>query len=148
MIVAVIIVSLGIAQAIIGHTFLNPQVLAEDIRGLSTLYRVSPISGLIMYRPTSVFVSTCRFGNFLLVTWLLVFGFSGYLLLRHKRGRALAFLVLALTVAGLALCSSRGGVLWSSRSAVVGSVAFVWGAPRRQRAVLRGFRTVPPPAPN
>jgi len=142
MILALIIVSLGIAQAIIGHTFLNPEILAKDIRGLSTLYRVSPLSGLTMYRPNSVFVSTGRFGNFLLVTWLLVFGFSGYLVLRHKRGRALAFLVLALTAAGLALCSSRGVVLWSSGSAIVGSVAFVWGAPWRQREVLRVLRSV------
>ncbi|HEV1995443.1 MAG TPA: hypothetical protein VGR03_14020 [Candidatus Acidoferrum sp.] len=142
MILALIIISLGIAQAIIGHTFLNPEIIAADIRDLSTLYRVSPISGLIMYRPTSVFVSTGRFGNFLLVTWLLVFGFSGYLLLRHKRGRALAFIVLALTVAGLALCSSRGVVLWSSGSALVGSAAFVWGAPWRQREVMRVLRSV------
>src|SRR5713101_4753795 len=142
MILAAIIVSLGIAQAIIGHTFLNPVTLGEDIRSLSTLYRVSPISGLTMYRPNSVFVSTGRFGNFLLVTWLLVFGFSGYLVLRHKRGRSLAFIVLALTAAGLALCSSRGVVLWSSGSAIVGSVAFVWGAPWREREVLRVLRTV------
>jgi hypothetical protein len=142
MILAAIIVSLGIAQAIIGHTFLNPAVVSEEIRELSGLYRTSPISGLTMYRPTSVFVSTGRFGNFLLVTWLLVFGFSGYLLLRHKRGRSLAFVVLALTVAGLALCSSRGIVLWSSGSAIVGSIAFVWGAPWRQREVLRVLRTV------
>jgi len=142
MVLALIIVSLGIAQAIIGHTFLNPEIVAEDIRDLSTLYRVSPISGLIMYRPTSVFVSTGRFGNFLLVTWLLVFGFSGYLLLRHKRGRTLAFVVLALTVAGLALCSSRGVVLWSSGSALVGCAAFVWGAPWCQREVLRVLRSV------
>src|SRR6266705_2701436 len=98
MILAVIIVSLGIAQAIIGHTFLNPANPADEIRELSTLYRVSPISGLIMYRPTSVFVSTGRFGNFLLVTWLLVFGFSGYLLLRHKRGRTLAFIALGIVI--------------------------------------------------
>src|ERR1700704_1240579 len=142
MVLALIIVSLGIAQAIIGHTFLNPQIIADDIRELSTLYRVSPISGLIMYRPNSVFVSTGRFGNFLLVTWLLVFGFSGYLLLRHKRGRSFAFLVLALTVAGLALCSSRGVVLWSFGSALVGCAAFVWGAPWRQREVLRVLRGV------
>jgi hypothetical protein len=142
MILAVIIVSLGIAQAIIGHTFLNPQIMADDIRELSTLYRTSPLSGLTMYRPNSIFVSTGRFGNFLLVTWLLVFGFSGYLLLRHKRGRSLAFFVLALTVAGLALCSSRGVVLWSSGSALVGSVAFIWGAPWRQREVIRVLRSV------
>ncbi len=142
MILAAIIVSLGIAQAILGHTFLNPAVVAEDIRDLSGLYRTSPISGLTMYRPTSVFVSTGRFGNFLLVTWLVVFGFSGYLLLRHKRGRSFAFVVLALTVAGLALCSSRGVVLWSSGSAIVGSFAFIWGAPWRQREVMRVLKTV------
>ncbi len=142
LILAAIIVSLGIAQAIIGHTFLNPQILAEDIRSLSTIYRVAPISGAVLYRPNSVFVSTGRFGNFLLVTWLLVFGFSGYLLLRHRRGRALAFFVLALTVAALALCSSRGVVLWGAGSALVGSVAFIWGAPWRQREVIRVLRTV------
>jgi hypothetical protein len=142
MILGLIIVSLGIAQAILGHTFLNPTTLADDIRDLSTLYRMSPISGLTMYRPTSVFVSTGRFGNFLLVTWLLVFGFSGYLLLRHRRGRALAFVALVLTVAALALCSSRGVVLWSAGSAIVGVIAFVWGAPWREREVIRVLRTV------
>jgi hypothetical protein len=142
MILAMIIVSLGIAQSIIGHTFLNPQIVAEDIRELSGLYRVSPISGLTMYRPTSVFVSTGRYGNFLLVTWLLVFGFSGYLLLRRRSGRSLAFFALVLTVAGLALCSSRGVVLWSAGSALVGSAAFVWGAPWRQREVLKVLRSV------
>jgi hypothetical protein len=142
MILGLIIVSLGIAQAILGHTFLNPEIVADDIRSLSTLYRVSPISGLTMYRPTSVFVSTGRFGNFLLVCWLLVFGFSGYLLLRHRRGRALAFIALAITVAGLALCSSRGVVLWSAGSALVGVLAFIWGAPWRQREVIRVLRTV------
>lgn len=142
LILASIIVSLGIAQAILGHTFLNPVNLSDEIRELSTLYRVAPISGAILYRPNSVFVSTGRFGNFLLVTWLLVFGFSGYLLLRHKRGRAFAFVVLALTAASLALCSSRGVVLWSAGSAIAGAIAFVWGAPWRQREVIRVLRTL------
>lgn len=139
---ALIIVSLGIAQAILGHTFLNPGNIAEEIRDLSTNYRVAPLSGVILYRPNSIFVSAGRFGNFLLVTWLLVFGFSGYLLIRHKRGRAFAFVVVALTAAALALCSSRGVVLWSSGSALVGALAFFWGAPWREREVIRVLRTV------
>ena len=142
MVLAMIIVSLGIVQSILGHTFLNPAVLAEDIRGLSTLYRAAPISGAISYRPNSVFVSTGRFVNFLLVIWLLVFGFSGYLMLRHKRGRALAFLVFGLTAAAVVLCASRGIFLWSAGSALVGVVAFVWGAPWRQREVTRVLRIV------
>jgi len=142
LILASIIVSLGIAQAILGHTFLNPINLADEIRELSTLYRVAPISGAILYRPNSVFVSTGRFANFLLVTWLLVFAFSGYLLLRQKRGRAFAFALVALTAAAIALCSSRGIVLWCSGSALMGVLAFVWGAPWRQREVVRVLRTV------
>ena len=142
LILATIIVSLGIAQAILGHTFLNPVNLADEIRGLSTNYRVAPISGDILYRPNSVFVSTGRFGNFLLVTWLLVFGFSSYLLLRHKRGRAFAFVVLSLTAAALALCGLRGSVLWSIGSALMGVLAFVWGAPWRQREVIQVLRVV------
>jgi hypothetical protein len=139
---ASIIVSLGIVQALLGHTFLNPVNLGEDIRGLSTNYRAAPISGAILYRPNSVFVSTGRFGDFLLVTWLLVFGFSGYLLLRHKRGRAFAFALTTLTAAALALCSSRAVVLWSAGSALAGALAFVWGAPWRQREVMRVLRGV------
>lgn len=130
-----IIGGLGIAQAILGHTFLNPTNRADEIRELSTLYRTAPISGAIFYRPTSVFVSTGRFGDFLLVAWLLVFGFAGDLLLRHKRGRAFAFFVMALMTAALLLGSSRGVVMWGGGSALVGAVAFVWGAPWRQREV-------------
>jgi len=39
--------SLGIAQAIIGPTFLNPTTLQENIRELSTLYLTSPITGMV-----------------------------------------------------------------------------------------------------
>lgn len=137
-----IISGLGIAQAILGHTFLNPPHLADDIRDMSTLYRTSPISGLTFYRPNSVFVSTGRYGDFLLVIWLMVFGFAGYLLLRNKRGRGFAFCVLGLTAAALVLGSSRGVVMWGGGSALAGGLAFVWGAPWRQREVVRVLRTL------
>src|SRR5260370_42116288 len=86
-----VIVTLGIIQSIIGPKFLNPEVMAEDIRLLSHSYREAPISGVMMYRPTSVFVSAGRFQDLVIVAWLLVFGFSGYLLLRHRRGVGLLF---------------------------------------------------------
>jgi len=87
LVLAVVIISLGIMQSILGHTFLNPARPADDIRELSQLYRAAPISGLIAYRPDSVFVSAGRFANFLVLSWLLAFGFSGYLLYRHRGGR-------------------------------------------------------------
>lgn len=142
LVLASIIGGLGIAQAILGHTFLNPTNLADEIRDLSTLYRSAPISGEAFYRPTSVFVSTGRFGDFNLLAWLIVFGFAGYLLLRHKRGRAFAFFVTGLIAAALLLGSSRGVVMWGGGSALVGALAFVWGAPWRQGEVVRVLRTL------
>jgi hypothetical protein len=140
-VLALIIVSLGIAQSILGPTFLNPAIPAEDIRALSSLYRVTD-SGFSAYRPTSVFVSAGRYADFIMVAWLLVLGFSGYLLLRQKRGRALAFIAIALTATGAFLTASRGSFMWGMISVLVTSVAFFWGAPWRQGEALRVLRAI------
>ena len=141
LVLALIIISLGIAQSILGPSFLNPAHPAEDIRLLSGLYRVSEAGGLA-YRPTSVFVSTGRYANFILVAWLLVLGFSGYLLLRQKRGRALAFIAIAVTATGTFLATSRGVFMYGMINALATSVAFIWGAPWRQGEALRIFRAI------
>ena len=137
-----IIVALGIVQSIAGPRFLNPAVMAEDLQTLSGLYRVAPISGVRVYRPTSVFVSAGRFGNLLIVSWLMVFGFSGYLLLRHRKGRIYTILVLALTAAGCLMCASRGVFVWTALGGVAGALAFLWGAPWRHGEGLRVIRAV------
>ena len=142
MILVLIIVSLGIAQSILGPSFLNPAHQAADLRELSGLYRVSPISGEIAYRPTSVFVSAGRYADFIMVAWILVLGFSGYLLLRHKKGRALAFIAIPVTAAGAFLTASRGSFMWGMINAVVTSVAFIWGAPWRQGEARRVVRSI------
>ena len=142
LVLGVVIISLGIVQSILGHTFLNPAKPADDIRELSQLYRIAPISGLIAYRPNSVFVSAGRFTNFLTLSWLLAFGFSGYLLLRHRGGRKLAFVSLSVAFAGVALCGSRGVLIWVTLSAVVGAIAFLWGSPWRNQAITRILRTL------
>ena len=137
-----LIAVLGIAQSIVGPRFLNPAVIADDIRLLSETYRDAPISGAHVYRPTSVFVSTGRFSDLLIVAWLMVFGFGGYLLLRQRRGRMFAFIALAVMAVACVMSSSRGVFLWTSGSAIVGAVAFVWGAPWRQGEALRVLRTL------
>src|SRR5437773_6466037 len=71
-----LVAGFGIAQSILGPSFLNPEVIQEDIRGLSTLYRISPITGSIAYRPTSFFVSAGRFLNFLGLSWVLALVFG------------------------------------------------------------------------
>ena len=138
----VVIAGLGIVQSIVGHTFLNPEVPADDLRELSTLYREAPISGVIVYRPTSVFVSAGRFNDMLLVAWMIVFGFSGYMLLRHRRGRSFAFITLGVTAAACLLCGARGVFMWTLGSTLVGAVAFVWGAPWQQGEIRRVLRTL------
>ena len=95
----IVVAGLGLAQSIIGPTFLNPRVIQEDIRELSTTYRTAPISGLLAYRPTSVFVSAGRFQDFLIVAWIVCLGFSGYLLLRTRRGRTIAFTAVGMVAA-------------------------------------------------
>lgn len=140
-----LIALLGIAQSIIGPSFLNPAVMADDIRLLSQTYRVAPISGVSIYRPTSVFVSTGRFGNLLVVSWMIVFGFSGYLLMRFRTGgkkRLAVFLVLALIAAGCVMASSRGVFMWTMGSSIVGACAFIWGAPWRQGEARRILKTI------
>jgi hypothetical protein len=141
-VLALIIGGLGIAQSITGPTFLNPAHPADDIKELSTLYRTAPISGVSAYRATSVFVSAGRYTNFILVAWLLVLGFTGYLLLRHRHGRILAFIGVTVLYAAIVLGAARGLFLWGTGSALVIGAAFLWGAPWRQREVLRVFRTL------
>ncbi len=141
-VLALIIISLGIAQSILGPSFLNPAHPAEDLRALSSLYRESPITGLIAYRPNSVFVSAGRYANFIMVASLLVLGFSGYVLLRQKRGRALAFIAIAVTTAGALLTGSRGSFMFWMINALATSVAFIWGAPWRHGEALRVFRGI------
>jgi hypothetical protein len=137
-----IVAALGLAQSIIGPTFLNPATLQEDIRELGTLYRASPISGLVAYRPTSVFVSAGRFQDFLMVAWLISLGFSGYLLLRSRRGRTLAFTTVGVVGVASLMSASRGVFMWNAGDGLVVAAGFLWGAPWRQGEVIRVLRTI------
>jgi hypothetical protein len=142
MILFLTVAALGIAQSILGPKFLNPTVIQEDIRDLSTLYRIAPISGLVAYRPNGVFVSAGRFENFLVVSWIVALGFGGYLLLRSKRGRTLAFLAIAIIGLASIMSTSRGVFMWNVCSALVIVAAFLWGAPWRQGEARRILRAI------
>lgn len=137
-----IVAALGLAQSIIGPTFLNPGSLQEDIRELGTLYRAAPISGLVAYRPTSVFVSSGRFQDFLIVAWLISLGFSGYLLLRSRRSRTLAFTTVGVVAAASLMSASRGVFMWNMGDSLLITAGFLWGAPWRQGEVIRVLRTI------
>ena len=137
-----IVAGLGLAQSIIGPTFLNPPHLQEDIRDLSTNYRVAPISGLVAYRPTSVFVSNGRFQDFLIFAWLISLGYGGFLLLRGPRGRTLAFTTVGVVGAASLMSTSRGVFMWNAGISLMTVAGFLWGAPWRQREAIRVLRAI------
>jgi hypothetical protein len=138
---SLVVALLGIAQSILGHTFLNPTIMAEDIRELGTNYRVSPISGVLVYRPTSVFVSAGRFAFFLVPAWLFAFGYGGYLILRTRKGRLLTMLSLGAISVAIAMAASRGTLLWTLGSAIVCVAAFLWGCPWQRGQLVRVLRS-------
>jgi hypothetical protein len=136
-----IVAGLGLAQSIIGPSFLNPQNLQEDIRALSTLYR-SSAAGLMAYRPTSVFVSSGRFQDFLILSWIISLGYGAYLALRSRRGRTLAFIAVGVVAAASVMSASRGVFMWNTGTALLVAAGFLWGAPWRQREAARVIRTI------
>jgi hypothetical protein len=141
-VVLLVVAGLGIAQAIIGPKFLNPTVIQDDIRDLSTLYRTSPLTGQLAYRPNSVFVSTGRFQNLIIASWVTLVGFGGYLLLRSKVGRGLAYATIGVLAGAAVMSTSRGVVMWCGGSTLVIVAAFLWGAPWKQKEVTRTFRSI------
>ena len=137
-----IVAALGLAQSIIGPTFLNPTNLQEDIRDLSTVYRATPISGLLAYRPTSVFVSASRFQDFLIFAWLISLGYSGYLILRSRQGRTLAFTTVGVVAAASLMSASRGVFMWNAGTTLLLTAGFLWGAPWHQHEAIRAVRAI------
>jgi hypothetical protein len=141
-VLAGVISSLGITQAILGNSFLNPAVLAPELQDLGNLYKVSPLSGHLVSLPDSVFVSAGRFGLYLILVTILMIGAAGYLVLYTERSRKLVFVVIALIGGAVLLNGSRGAVMFSAASALVLTVAFLWGAPWRHRQAHRSLRAV------
>ena len=137
-----IIAMLGIIQSIVGLTFLNPAVLAPDLEVLGNLTRRAPISGVLVARPTSVFVSDGRFASYMVLMFIVGAGSAGYLLMRSRKGRLVVFLSIALSAVGGVMSGSRGAFLYIAGSAVVMSAAMVWGAPWRWREGHRLIRVI------
>jgi hypothetical protein len=116
--------------------------MQEDIRDMSSLYRASPITGLLAYRPTSVFVSTGRFQNLIVASWVILLGFGGYLILRSKKGRTVTFVAIGVLAVASIMSTSRGVVMWCGSSGLVIGAAFLWGAPWKQREASRVVRSI------
>ena len=134
---AAIIGGIGIIQAIVGSSFLNPTHLAPELRDLGNLQKITPLTNQIFTLPDSVFVSSGRFSLYLTFAMILTVGTAGYLLLYTKRSRKIIYIVFAIVVTATLLSGSRSAAVSAVTSGLVLLVGFLWGAPWRWRHAHR-----------
>jgi hypothetical protein len=137
-----IISLIGIIQAIVGHSFLNPTNLAPELRDLGELDRYSPISNQLLTLPTAVFVSTGRYSLYLVIATILALGAAGYLLLSSQRQRPSVFIAIALIGGGILFSGSRTAVVYGAASVLILAAGFLWGAPWRWRQAHRMIKAI------
>ena len=127
----IVIAGLGIAQSILGLSFLNPGTLAPELEELGNLTRYSPITGQTVLAPTSVFVSSGRFALYMVLVAILALGAQAYLLLARRRRAAYGFLGIGVVLVGAMQSGSRGSIVFVGASIMALSAGFLWGAPWR-----------------
>jgi hypothetical protein len=137
-----LIAGLGIAQAILGNSFLNPAKLAPELQDLGNLSKITPLTNQIFNLPDSVFVSAGRFDQFLILAFILVMGTTGYLLLSNLPGRKTVLLSTGIITISTLLCGSRGAFMYVLISAIALVAVFLWGAPWRQRQAHRMIKMI------
>lgn len=141
-VLAGIISTLGIIQAIIGNSFLNPAKLAPELQDLGNLVKRTPLSNLELSLPDSVFVSSGRFDVYLVWMFILTSGTAAYLLLHTPRHRKVAYFAAASVGTASLLSGSRSTVVAVGASALVLAAVFIWGAPWRWRQAHQLVRAI------
>ena len=130
-VLAGVISILGIIQAIIGNSFMNPAKLAPELEELGNLTKSSPLSNLTLSLPDSVFVSSGRFDEYIVWMFILTVGTAAYFLLHTPRHRKLIFGVAGVLGVATLLSGSRSTVVGVAMSALALPAVFLWGAPWR-----------------
>ena len=142
--IGTVIAVVGIIQAIVGNSFLNPPVLNSNLARLGDLEKYTPIGGQGFNLPDSVFVSAGRFGAYLTVIWIIAIGAAGYLILaRARRGQKIVLASVAVVAAATVLSGARGPLLYMIAFALVMVVGFFWGAQKRapqSRLLVKAIR--------
>ncbi len=141
-VLAGVIGMLGIAQAILGNTFLNPAKLDPNLADLGSLSKMTPLSNQMFSLPDSVFVSSGRYALYIVMIMILLLGAAAYFLLSGSRQRKLIFAVIGVLAGAALLSGSRTAVVGSGVSAAVLFVGFLWGAKWRQEQSYRLTRAI------
>jgi hypothetical protein len=141
LVLASVISGLGIIQAIIGPTFLNPADLDPQIRALSRLQRTAPLTGEIVNVPSSVFVSAGRYGWYLELAAILALAATGYLVLAKKRGVFITLSAMCMIILAILFSGSRGAMVIIGISALGIAAGFFWGANWRSGQIQKLSRS-------
>ena len=146
LVAGIVISGLGIAQSVLGVSFLTPEDSAAELYELSHLVRYSPVTHQEIFAPSSVFVSAGRFSFYLILLWILAMGAQGYLLLSRKPGAKYGFWGIGVVTVAVMITGTRTPFVFVIGSAFVMTAAFLWGAPwrwgqghRMVKALRRGF---------
>jgi hypothetical protein len=146
LIVGIVIAGLGIAQSVLGVSFLTPEDTSVELYQLSHLVRYSPVTHKEIFAPSSVFVSAGRFSYYLILLWILAMGAQGYLLLSRKPGAKYGFWGIGVVTVAVMITGTRTPFVFVIGSGFVMTAAFLWGAPwrwgqghRMVKALRRGF---------
>jgi hypothetical protein len=133
---------MGIIQAIVGHSFLNPTNLAPELQDLAELDKVTPLTNQVLSLPASVFVSSGRFAFYLIFALILTLGTAGFLLLYTRRNRILTYVVVALVGGATLFSGSRGALMFGLATTFALAAGFLWGAPWRRRQAHRLVKAI------
>lgn len=142
--IGIVVGLIGIIQAIVGNSFLNPPVLNSNLARLGDLEKYTPLGGQAFNLPDSIFVSAGRFGAYLTVVWVVAVGAAGYLILaRARRGQKVVLLSVGVVAAATVLTGERGPLVYMLAFAPVMIVGFLWAAQRRateSRLLVKAIR--------
>jgi len=142
----IVVAGLGIAQSVLGVSFLTPEDGASELYTLSHVVRMSPITHQEVLATSSVFVSAGRFSMYLILLWIMAMGAQGYLLLARRSGAKYGFLAIGVVTVAVMISGTRTPFVFVAGSAFVMTAAFLWGAPwkwgqghRLTKALRRAF---------
>jgi hypothetical protein len=142
----ILIAGLGIAQSVLGVSFLTPDDIAPELYELSHTLRYSPITHSASQVTTSVFVSSGRFSFYLILLWILVMGAQGYFVLSRRHGAKYGFIGMGVVTVAVMITGTRTPFVFMVISALMMTSAFLWGAPwkwgqghRLVKAIRRAF---------
>jgi hypothetical protein len=142
----IVVAGLGIAQSVLGVSFLTPEDSESELYDLSHVVRYSPVTHQAAFAPSSVFVSAGRFSFYLILIWILAMGAQGYFLLARKPGAKYGFWGIGVVTVAVMITGTRTPFVFVVGSVFVMTAAFLWGAPWRWgqghnlvKALRRGF---------